>query len=152
MAHSYMYTIFVMESFPQSPESRRTLRYPEGWREILEAPDASDYQAWMQGLSDMTQQACRGLVETPGWAEDTDEVRYRWQRAIELVADAAIDPEDLPNLSESEVVETALLTLQANIEGIGWDEEGLVFTVPNMFTEGEARIDLREPPDEIPNN
>jgi hypothetical protein len=147
-----MYNIPVMEGFPQSPESARPLRYPEGWREILEAPDATDYQTWMDGLADMTQQACGGLTEVPDWTEDTEEVRYRWQRAIELVADAAIDPEDLPDLSEAEVIETALLTLQANIEGMGWDEEGLVFTVPNMFTGEEATIDLREPPGEIPNN
>ena len=26
------------------------LRYPEGWKEILEAPDATDYQMWLEEL------------------------------------------------------------------------------------------------------
>ncbi len=31
---------------------------------------------------------------------------------------------------------------------MGWDGEGLAFTVPNMFTGEEAAIDLREMPSE----
>ncbi len=73
-----------------------------------------------------------------------EEILFRWQQAIELVADATIDPED--DLSEAERIETALLTFQANVESIGWDDEGLAFTVPNLFTGEEASIDLHELP------
>ncbi|HJQ08974.1 MAG TPA: hypothetical protein VJ836_05840 [Candidatus Saccharimonadales bacterium] len=138
---------------PQSPETGPQLRYPEGWREILEAPDAADYQLWIGQLIGTTYRAFHSRGEVPAWAEDLEgEMLHRWQQAIELVADAAIDPEDIGSMSQAEVVETALLTLQANLDGIGWDEEGLAFTVPNMFTGEEATIDLRNLPGELPNN
>lgn len=60
------------------------------------------------------------------------------------MADVAIDPEDMQEMTPAEIVETALITLQTNIETMGWDTEGLVFTVPNMFTGEEATIDVRE--------
>jgi hypothetical protein len=142
-----------MEQLPQppSPESGpQLLRYPEGWREIMEAPDALDYQTWMRDLTDLTQQRLREIGATD--AEDERAIITLWQQAIELVADAAIDPEDLGGMSQAEIVETGLLTLQANLEGIGWDEEGLAFTVPNMFTGEEASVDLRQLPGTPPNN
>jgi hypothetical protein len=64
-----------------------------------------------------------------------------------VVADAAIDPETLEDLNEVEIVETALLTFQATIRARGWDEEGLVFIVPNILTEEEALVDLRDLPE-----
>jgi DNA-binding transcriptional MocR family regulator len=88
-----------MEQLPQpsSPESAPQFRYPEGWCEILSAPDALDYQTWMSDLTDMTQ---RRLRETgSACAEDGATITARWQQAIELVADVAIDPEDLDTMS-----------------------------------------------------
>ena len=41
----------------------------------------------------------------------------------------------------------ALVTFKTNLDSLGWDEEGLAFTVPNVFTGEEARIDLRELPE-----
>lgn len=105
---------------PHSPESAPQLRYPEGWREILEAPDAENYQLWLRQLMGTTYRVCQERGEVPAWAEDTDdEMLHRWQQAIELVADAAITPEDIGSMSQAEVVETALLTLQANLHRLG---------------------------------
>jgi hypothetical protein len=138
---------------PRPPESSPSLRYPEGWHEILEAPDAADYQMWLGQLMGLTYRICQERGEVPLWAEDAgDEMLNRWQHAIELVADAAIDPEDMSGMSQAEIVETALLTLQANLESMGWDEEGLAFTVPNLFSGEEASIDLRDLPALPPNN
>ncbi len=130
----------------QAPQSR--LRYPEGWQEVLEAPDAVDYQFWLGELMGITLRRCHELGNVPDWAQDAgDALRTRWQRAIEQVADIAIDPEDLATMTQAEIVETALVTFKTNLDSLGWDEEGLAFTIPNMFTGEEARIDLRELPE-----
>lgn|GEM_PF-6675404 len=133
-----------MENLRRSPETPRPLRYPEGWRDILTAPDAFDYQTYMRNLSDLTQQACRDLAATPDWSEDVEEIRYRWQQVVEMVAGMSISPDDLQKLAEADIVEAGLITLEANIAAMGWDEEGLAFTVGNMFTGEESVIDLRE--------
>ncbi len=131
-------------SHPQPPESFPELRYPEGWQEIFEAPDATDYQMWIRGLTTGTQE--RLLGSEIEWANSTESITTQWQRAIELVADIVIDPEEIPEMSQAEIIETALITMQANVEGIGWNDEYLAFTVPNMFSGEEATIDLRELP------
>ena len=119
-----------------------TLQYAEGWKEILEAPDTLDYQTWLRDLTDLSQEAL--LEHEVEWAHDKAAIAAVWQVALEQVADVAIDPEEIGDLTPSEVVETALLTLQANLDGMGWEEEGVIFIVPNIFTGEEARIDLRE--------
>ncbi len=130
------------EPYPRSPESvNPPLRFEEGWREILQAPDALDYQTWLSDLSDLSLQR---LTEDSDKKRFTKETILRaWLRALEQVADVAIDPEDLENMSQAEIVETTLITLRTNLDSIGWDDEGVVFTIPNMFTEEEAMIDLR---------
>jgi hypothetical protein len=104
----------------------------------------------MAQLTALTQQRLRETDASE--SEDESITLQRWQRAVELVADATIDPEDLSTMTQAEIVETALLTLQANLESMGWDEEGLAFTVPNIFTGEEASIDLRQPFDTPPDN
>lgn len=130
-----------MEQSSARHEAHSGLRYPQGWHELFEAPDAADYGLWLSGLSDLTR---RRLSEAGDLSMGGEEILFRWQQAIELVADTTIDPED--DLSEAERIETALLTFQANVESIGWDDEGLAFAVPNMLTGEEASIDLRELP------
>lgn len=112
--------------------------YPDGWKELLEAPDAIDYQLWLHDLIGLTQR------QIPELALDDITTLRAWLKALEQVADVAIDPEEMENMTQAEIAETTLITLQTNIESIGWDEEGVVFTVPNMFTEEEATINLRE--------
>jgi len=138
------------ESFPSSPESEIPLHYPAGWAELMSATDeaATSYQEWLAGLTELTQTR---LAEV-GIKEDGQTVFGRWQRIIEQVAGIAIDPEEMSGMTEAAIVETALLTLQANIiDGDGWEIEGLVVAVANLLT-GEATVfDLRErlvaPPD-----
>lgn len=67
-----------------------------------------------------------------------------WLQAIEQVADIAIDPEELESMSQAQTVETALVTLQMNLDAMGWDSEGVTFTVANLFTGEEATIDIKE--------
>lgn len=125
---------------PRTPvpvEDTPGLRFDDGWKEILEAPDAVDYQQWLEDLADLT-------LERLSEAEITKSaVAKAWQVAIEQVADVVIDPEDLLEMTQSDILETALITLKLNLESIGWDEDGIIFTVPNMFTGEEATIDLR---------
>lgn len=126
----------------QAPESILRLQYPAGWEEIMTAPDAAEYQVTMGALTGMTYRICAESGASPDWTKDTEAITSRWQRAVEYVADAAIDPADI--LTEAERIEQGLLTLQANIEGIGWEEEGLSFVVPNIVTGEETLIDLRQ--------
>jgi hypothetical protein len=134
------------ENEPQynAPESQGAprLRFEEGWREILEAPDALDYQTWINDLADLTSQQIN--EEHTERTYNQGAIVAAWLRAVEQVADVAIDPEDIKNMSQADIVETALITVQTNIGAMGWDMEGLVFTVPNMFSGEEATIDLRE--------
>lgn len=127
-----------------SPELDPQLRFAKGWQEILEASDAVDYQMWLSDLTDLSlgRMSEEGSTQT----QSKEAVLALWLRALEQVADVVIDPEEMGEMSQAEIIETALITLQANLESIGWDEEGLVFTVPNMFTGEEATIDLRELP------
>lgn len=134
------------ELSPELPEGSLSLLYPEGWDEILSAPDALDYQMWLEDLSSTTREALHGAAEVPSWVEDAEQLRLRWQGALELIADAAIDPEDKADMSQPEIVETALLTLQANLESLDWEEEGLRFIIPNIFTSEPVIIDLRDLP------
>jgi hypothetical protein len=101
---------------------------------------------WLESLVDVAETRLEVLASPPSWAKDTEVVLNRWQVAIELIADAAIDIEDDQELTEAERIETALLTLQANIERIGWSEDGLAITVPNLLTGEEAEIDIRNLP------
>lgn len=126
-----------------SPETEiPRLRFEEGWREILEAPDALDYQTWLNDLVDLSLQ--RIDEENADQTYDQEAVLTAWLKALEQVADIAIDPDDMAGMTQAEIAETALITLQTNIESLGWDSEGLIFTVPNLFTGEEATIDLRE--------
>jgi len=50
-------------------------------------------------------------------------LRLRWQRAVEQVADVVIDPEELPDMNQADIVKTALITLKANIEKWGGMEK-----------------------------
>lgn len=126
-----------------SQESQRPqLRFEEGWREILEAPDALDYQTWINDLIDLSSRKINKEHAKRPYGQEA--ILNAWLRALEQVADVAIDPEDVHDMSQADIVETALITLQTNIETMGWDTEGLVFTVPNMFSGEEATIDIRE--------
>lgn len=129
-------------------EASVPLRYSEGWHELLIAPAAADYQQWMEELGARTQQGCEQLENPPDWAQNPDEIRYRWQRAIEMIATATITPNDLSRLSQANVIETALLTLQANVEALGWNEDGLAFTIVDLLTGEDVVIDLRTLPGE----
>lgn len=120
------------------------IKYPDGWREILEAPDTEDYRNWLDELSELTKSNISG--ENIWW--ENDEIETRWQMAVEVVANAAITPDDLSELSQDQIVEAGLIALKTNIEeGLGWEEEGLKFTVPDMFLSDspqEASVDLRD--------
>lgn len=118
------------------------LKYPAGWQDILHGSDASavEYQLWLNQLVTLTRDACAVLDESPLWVSNEDAILNRWQRAIELVAEVAILPESY--LDDSQRVETALLTVHANIESIQWELEGIRFVVPNMRTGGAETIDL----------
>lgn len=108
-----------------------------------------DYQSWMIDLTNLTQRRVRETRAGVEWAKDRTAITTRWQQAVELIAGIVIDPEELSTMRQADIVETALVTLRTNIiEGIGWDNEGLAFTVPNMFTGEEASIDLRQLPDQ----
>jgi hypothetical protein len=66
--------------------------------------------------------------------------------AVETVANAVVKPEDLVDLTQDQIIEAGF-ALQLNIESIGWLEEGMSFTVPDMFLPDaveEANIDLRD--------
>jgi hypothetical protein len=138
----------VTEEEPEfkSAELMLDLRYPQGWQEILGAPDAIDYQIWLDDLVGLTQSAFGQTDSHPEWAADSEGVKRQWQRAVELIAEAAIEPGDIDELTEAQLVETALITLKENIGAMGWDEEGLAFTIPNIFTGEEVLIDLRSIP------
>ena len=134
----------MREQYPQrrSPEAILRLQYPAGWQEIMTAPDAAEWRTWIESLAGLTQQRCAESGTPPEWAGDAEAVTSRWQRAIELVADASIDPAD--ELTEAQRIETALQILNANLDGIGWEKEGLAFGVVHIITLEEAMIDLRE--------
>jgi len=115
------------------------LRYPEGWKEILEAPDATDYQMWLEELVKLSTEKIQKKHQLE---MEESLVHSLWQQAVEIVVDVAIMPEDKEGLTEAETIETALLTVKENIESIGWEEEGISFIVPNMETGEQMLITL----------
>ena len=123
------------------------LRYGEGWREILVADDAQEYQELVSELVDLTV-GTLGSIRTEGSPTFSEkQVLQGWLEVLERVADIAIDPDD--ELTEAERVETALITFRENVvgrSGPGWDELGLSFSVPNLFgiDEIDDLIDIRE--------
>lgn len=131
---------------PDFPEESLGLEYPIGWRDILTVPDAADYQLWLDDLSFMTREAFRDSSHAPDWVSDAEQVRLRWQGAIELIADATIHPEDKAGMDQSQIVEAGLLGLQANLENLEWQEEGISFIIPNIFTGEPITIDLKKLP------
>jgi hypothetical protein len=125
-----------MEQLPESGE-RPPLQYDEGWAEILSAPDAIDYQHWMSGLVELAR------LHPDIRAYPLESVRYAWQRSIEAVAEKAIPEQDKFRYTESEIIETALMALHANVQAIGWLEEGVSFMVPDLKEGSVAGIDIR---------
>src|SRR6185437_14928831 len=128
--------IRTMEPIPR-PNERPPLRYEDGWDEILSAPDAVDYQYWMNGLVELA----RLHPEVHDYPLEM--VRYAWQRAIEDVADKAMSEQDKFRFTESEILETALMTLHANVQAIGWLVDGVSFMVPDLKADSIAGIDIR---------
>lgn len=125
-----------MEPLPSSSE-RPPLLYEEGWNEILSAPDALDYQRWMSGLVELAR------LHPDVHRFPLESVRYAWQRAIEEVADKAIPDQDIFRFTDSEIIETALMTLHANVQAAGWLTEGISFLVPDLKADSVAGIDIR---------
>lgn len=127
---------------PPPPESLH-LQYEAGWHEILHAPDAADYRQWLQELTELTRLACVGAANSPAWAAAPEQIQRRWQRAIELIGEASIDPEDV--LTDAERLEAAILTLKELIKDPDdWEEDGLRFYIFSVYTGEESIIDLRE--------
>lgn len=126
-----------------NPEFDPDIKYPDGWREILEAPDTADYRNWLAEMSELTKNQ---IADQDIWWDD-DEIDTRWQMAIEVTANASIPDEDLHGLTQDQIIETGMVALQLNVESHGWEEEGLQFVVPDMFfpdNPQQAHIDLRE--------
>lgn len=126
----------MSERLPNQPEML-TLRYSQGWDEMLCAPDAELYRTWIGNLVEVTSRVCANASEAPLWAAHQEALQNRWQRAIEVVADGALEVDDL---IEAERIETGLLTIKESIESMGWEEEGLAF----LAVGSEPYIDLRE--------
>lgn len=129
----------MSEQLPQKPEALLELQYKQGWQEILEAEDAEEYRSWIDNLVELTQQMCANDPSAPEWAAQQESVKNRWQRAIEVVGEGALETDDL---TEAERIETGLLTIKENIESMGWETEGLAF----MTVGSEPYIDLRDLP------
>lgn len=127
----------MSEQLPNHPEQTLSLQYHQGWQEILEAPDAESYRTWIGNLMDMTRQAYADPAESPSWVLHQEALQNRWQRAIEVVAEGALEAD---GLTEAERIETGLLTIKESIESMGWEEEGLAF----LAVGSEPYIDLRE--------
>src|ERR1700757_2210368 len=99
------------EPKPGSPESEsHELKYPEGWRDILEAsdPEAVEIQDWLNHMAEMTQQKL--IDEGISSAHDKAAVFKAWQRAAEQVADSAVVEEGEEGLTEPELLDAALRT------------------------------------------
>ena len=126
-----------MDDFPTPSvkfERLLSLQYAEGWQVLLESPDATDYHAWLDQLADMTRRKVPELSEA--------EIRYRWMLAIEITSDAALPDVLKSGMSQDRLLETGLLTLRENVLSMGWDEDGVAFTVPNLETGEPVKINL----------
>lgn len=126
----------MSEHLPNQPEVL-ALKYSQGWDETLCAPDAELYRRWIGNLVEVTHQVYASASEAPLWATHQEALQNRWQRAIEVVADGALE---VDGLTEAERIETGLLTIKESIESMGWEEEGLAF----LTVGSEPFIDLRE--------
>lgn len=129
---------------PEPPEDSENKQFSElnfegGWRDILEAPDAADYQHQFNELIELTQQNV-----DEDWARDPKEVQRRWQVLIEQIAFSAITEDDLRVMSPSEIVETALITLATHLEEIGWIERGRSLEVVDLATGEPMYLDISE--------
>lgn len=116
---------------------RPPLQYEAGWEEILSAPDDADYQHWMSGLVELAR------VHPDIHDHPLESVRYAWQRAVEDVADKALSEQDKFRFTEREIIVTALMTLHANVQAVGWLVEGVSFMVPDLKQDNVAGIDIR---------
>jgi hypothetical protein len=108
------------------------LVFSEGWKDILTSPDAADYQQHFEDLVRATQQHV--LAE---WTQDKAVVERRWQLLIERIVYLAIGEDDIYEMSQSEAVETAFITLTTNLESMGWVEEGKSVLIPDL-AQGEG--------------
>ncbi len=115
----------MQERSQESEESYLRLQFPSGWDEILTAPDAVDYQLWLENLTEITLQSCSRLDNPDPWMLDTAAIRNRWQRAIELVAAHGLYL--VQDLTAVERIETALNIFKETIGANGWEKHGLVF-------------------------
>lgn len=114
------------------------LRYPEGWQEIETAVDAADLQHQLDELCTATSR------RLPGFAS---EARRRWRAVIEEVSSCAIPEGELAEMTQAEILETALTTVTETLAGAGWHEDGISVAIPDINT-GEAKLfDIRKPAD-----
>lgn len=112
--------------------AEKELAFTEGWDDILKSPDAIDYQLQLDNLIDLTQ-----ANTAEPWTKNREDLKKRWQMFIERIAYLAITEDDLREMTPSEIVETALITLTTNLETIGWAEEGISLEIPDLATGGE---------------
>jgi hypothetical protein len=63
---------------PTSHEFDPSIKYPDGWREILDAPDTEDYRNWLDDLSDITK---NNIVGHDIWW-DEGQIDTRWQMLL----------------------------------------------------------------------
>jgi hypothetical protein len=123
----------------EQEQGLESLRYTAGWQEIMHAPDAADYRVWLDDFVELTQTVV-------GTERVVDKVvaKHDWQLAIEQVADISITEVDKVGLTEAEMLETAFLTLQATLDALGYQEEGLCLVVPNLELGEEYEIEFRK--------
>lgn len=129
---------FSPEMPDNQEENSEELMFSEGWKDILGSPDAADYQHQLHSLIELTQ-------KNTEWSKDDVEVQKIWQVAVEKVAYLTIPEDDLKEMTQSEIVETALITLMTNLEELGWIEEGKSFEVPDLATGDPYFFDITEP-------
>lgn len=134
------------QSPSEAPKPLFELQLEKGWKKILGAADDSIYKVWMAELVAQTQNRMRQVDANAAWAADPEEVLRRWQVAIELVADAAIDVQHQKKLTPVNIIKEALFAFKMNRSSMGWDDEGLAFSVRNLSTREIDRIDLRDLP------
>ena len=122
------------------------LLYPAGWKVFRQSSDYAEWRMYLEELVVTTQTYLDDL-----WVADSAEVHYRWQRLAEAVGLCAITEADRKEMSEEEIIETALYTIQFTLESMGWEEEGCSFYAPAVTPVGEEiatlaeLIDIRDP-------
>ena len=131
-----------MEQLSSQPPDFLRLQYPAGWEEVFRGSDALDYQLWLADLTRLTQQAGREPGNAAPWMEESKAIANRWQRAIEVMADAVIAPDGLTG-AQSIRAAFAMFTYSIN-NSIEWGTKGLAFPVLSPLTGREVLIDLRE--------